>query len=369
MKTPNQFPRRILLCITGMTPQIVTETLYALAFPKEQASAFVPTEIHLLSTSEGARHAEVSLLHADGGQFHALLKDYPALGRPAFDKTHIHVIPGPDGKPLSDIRTPEDNAAAADAITTKLAELTRDGDAALHASIAGGRKTMGFYLGYAFSLYAREQDRLSHVLVSPAFETHPEFFYPPPKSRRLATREGTHIDTAGAQVMLAEIPIVRLRHGLPEKFAKGESSYIDTVQAIQESFAPPSLEIDLQARRASCGQHSLQLTPSLIAWLGFWAQTALDGKAFRRWRDIEPDEFLHLYQRVIGIDAGDYENAKKRLQDGMEKTFFEENNSKLNSKLKRALGPAAAPYLITSQGTRGHTERGLTVPAAAITLK
>jgi CRISPR-associated protein (TIGR02584 family) len=32
-------------------------------------------------------------------------------------------------------------------------------------SIAGGRKTMGFYAGYALSLYGRAQDRMSHVLV------------------------------------------------------------------------------------------------------------------------------------------------------------------------------------------------------------
>jgi len=85
-------------------------------------------------------------LHPDGGQFHALLADYPAIGRPRFDDDCIHVIAAADGAPLSDIRTPEENAAAADAITALVAELTRDEEAALHVSIAGGRKTMGFYL-------------------------------------------------------------------------------------------------------------------------------------------------------------------------------------------------------------------------------
>lgn len=173
MTPPQQFPRRILLCVTGLSPQIVTETLYALA---HATPAFIPSEIHLLTTSEGARLAKAALLHADGGQFHALLADYPGIGRPAFDEGSIQVITGPDGQPLADIRTPEENAAAADCITALVAGLTRDEHAALHVSIAGGRKTMGFYLGYAFSLYARPQDRLSHVLVSSPFENHPEFF-------------------------------------------------------------------------------------------------------------------------------------------------------------------------------------------------
>jgi len=74
---------------------------------------------------------------------------------------------------------------------------------------------MGFLLGYALSLFGRPQDRLSHVLVDQAFETHPEFFYPPKMSRVLTTREGRPINATDARVLLADIPIVRLRLGLP----------------------------------------------------------------------------------------------------------------------------------------------------------
>jgi len=211
MKAPADFPRRILLCVSGLSPQIVTETLYALAHADRP---FLPTEVHLITTAEGARLAKAALLHPDGGQFGALQADYPALAATSFDAANIHLIAGPDEQPLADIRTPAENARAADAITALMAQLTRDDAAALHVSIAGGRKTMGFYLGYAFSLYARVQDRLSHVLVSAPFESLPDFFFPPALPRRLTTRDARHIDTAEAVVTLAEIPIVRLRHGL-----------------------------------------------------------------------------------------------------------------------------------------------------------
>ena len=178
METPSfSFPRRILLAVTGLSPQVVTETLYALAVRAEDAGApFVPTEIHLMTTQKGKQLARASLLHPDGGQFHALLKDYPQIGKPLFDERRIHVISGPDGADLEDIRSPEENAAAADTITALVADLTQDANAALHVSIAGGRKTMGFYLGYAFSLFARPQDQLSHVLVTAPFENHPDFY-------------------------------------------------------------------------------------------------------------------------------------------------------------------------------------------------
>jgi CRISPR-associated protein (TIGR02584 family) len=365
MNTPQDFPRRILLCVTGLSPQVVTETLYALA---HATPPFLPTEVHLVTTQEGAKLAKAALLHPDGGQFHALLADYPQLGAPRFDEENIHVITAPDGSELADIRTPEENASAADAITALVARLTSDAEAALHVSIAGGRKTMGFYLGYAFSLYARPQDRLSHVLVSAPFESHPEFFFPPARPRRLATRDGRHIDTAEAVVTLAEIPVVRLRHGLPEALARGEASFNATVAALQESFAPPRLSIDLSTRRVRCGVREVTLKPALLAWLAFWADTARQGQPLRHWREIAPAEFLDLYARVVGIDAEAYEKAARRLSSGMEQEFFEENNAKLEAALKKSLGPAAAPYLLVRAGRRPRTRRGLTLPPQAIEI-
>lgn len=40
--------KNILFLVTGMTPQIITETLYALAVDSENSDKWVPTEIHVL---------------------------------------------------------------------------------------------------------------------------------------------------------------------------------------------------------------------------------------------------------------------------------------------------------------------------------
>ena len=387
-------PRRILLAVTGLYPQIVTETLYALAVQPQLGAghqsagagagagagtgtgtgtgaqaAFAPTEVHLLTTAEGARLARTALLHADGGQFHALLAHYPQIGRPVFDEAHIHTIRGADGQPLPDIRTPEENACAADAITALMADLTRDPQAALHVSIAGGRKTMGFYLGYAFSLFARPQDELSHVLVSAPFESHPDFFFPPVTPRRLATKDGQHIDTADARITLARIPVVRLRHGQPRALLDGHASFGDTVAAIQQSLEPPRLHIDLRSRQVQCGGTAVRLPPAQLAWLAWWAQQALQQRGPQSWRNADASTFLALYRQVVGIDAVAYESAQKRLQHGMEKEFFEQNNAKLERALKAQLGLAATPYLLATSGRRPHTARSLGLDAQAITLQ
>ncbi len=173
---PDQYPRRILLCVTGLSPQIITETLYALAVDRQPA--FVPTEIHLITTADGAERARLTLLSPSPGWFHRLCNDYQLSGI-RFDDRSFHILQAADGQPLEDIRTLTDNEAAADTITAVVRLLTADPAACVHASIAGGRKTMGFYLGYAMSLFGRAQDRLSHVLVSTPFGIQPAVLLSP----------------------------------------------------------------------------------------------------------------------------------------------------------------------------------------------
>uniref|UniRef100_UPI00359318F9 CRISPR-associated ring nuclease Csm6 n=1 Tax=Thiocapsa sp. TaxID=2024551 RepID=UPI00359318F9 len=198
---PSQFPRRVLLAVTGLSPQIVTETLFALATRKRDP--WIPTEIHLITTAEGAERARLSLLHPKSGWFLRLCRDY-GLPSIRFDTELIRELQAAAGMPLTDIRTLDDNTAAADAITEQVRILTADPHAALHVSIAGGRKTMGFYLGYALSLYGRPQDRLSHVLVSAPYESHPQFFYPTPESDVIHTPppDSRPYDTRDARVTL-----------------------------------------------------------------------------------------------------------------------------------------------------------------------
>ena len=174
-KAPHSYAQRILLAVTGLTPQIITETLYALCV--NRVPAFVPTRVMLITTAEGAERARLTLLHPSQNHFDRFCQDYGLSGQIQFTAEDIHIIRDHTGLPLSDIRTPADNAATANTIVSLMRQLTQQHDTALHVSIAGGRKTMGFYVGYALSLYGRSQDRLSHVLVTPAeLESNRDFY-------------------------------------------------------------------------------------------------------------------------------------------------------------------------------------------------
>ena len=62
---------------------------------------------------------------------------------------------------LEDIRTVEENEFAGDQICDIVRELTKDSYTIIHASAAGGRKTMSIYLTAAMQMYGRAQDALS----------------------------------------------------------------------------------------------------------------------------------------------------------------------------------------------------------------
>jgi len=126
-KQPSEYSRRILICAAGLTPQVVTETLYALAVG--QPNPFIPTEVHVISTAVGCNFVRLNLLAKDTDHFSKLQRDYrlPAVH---FDETCLHVIRNSLGEPVDDIRSPEDNTAAADALTSLISELTRDDESA-----------------------------------------------------------------------------------------------------------------------------------------------------------------------------------------------------------------------------------------------
>ena len=352
---PGRYPRRILVAVTGLSPQIVTETLYALAIAAEE-TPFVPTEIHLITTRGGAEKARLALLSDEPGWFHQLCHDYE-LPPIRFGADTIHVLRDENGDALDDIRSPDDNRHAADGITELVRDFTADPDCALHVSIAGGRKTMGFFLGYALSLYGRPQDRLSHVLVSEPFEASGGFYYPTPFSRVLELPGGRLVDTANALVTLAELPFVSLRHGLPEALLTGHASYNQTVEAARLALAPPELQLDLATRRVRAAGKVFALPPAELALLSAFARRALRGEAPlpappKELPDVEWKQRYLVELRWIDGLLGERDDTERALKNGMDGSYFSTHLSKLRKILQRELGPAAAPYLISDGGSR-----------------
>src|ERR1700742_1794246 len=82
--------KHILVAVLGQTPQVITETIYALMIKNKPR---VPlSEIYILTTSKGAETAE-RILCGEQGQINRLFNEYginPQSIR--FDKSHIITI-------------------------------------------------------------------------------------------------------------------------------------------------------------------------------------------------------------------------------------------------------------------------------------
>ncbi|MBS0575150.1 MAG: TIGR02584 family CRISPR-associated protein [Proteobacteria bacterium] len=271
---PHEYPRRVLLFVTGLTPQVVTETVYALAVDANGRTPFVPTEIRLITTAKGAEQARLALLARDRDQFGKLCRDYDLQGI-RFDESMIEIIRDADGEPVADIMTAAQSEAAADTITRRIAELTADPQCAVHVSLAGGRKTLSFFAGYALSLYGREQDRLSHVLVSERFETHPEFFYKPPRPITLHDRDRLEMSTADARIRLALIPFVPMRGGFSSGLLNRSIGYAESVRLLARDPHQGEVRIRPQHLQVVWDGETIDLQPVAMAFYTWLADRRL----------------------------------------------------------------------------------------------
>jgi CRISPR-associated protein (TIGR02584 family) len=365
--SPERCSRRVLLAATGLSPQIVTETLYALAV----RGAWIPTEIQIITTRQGAEIAESALLSDDPGWFQRLCEEY-GLPRIRFGIEDIHVVTGADKAPLNDIVDEAANVAVADFVTEKVRAITADPGASLHVSIAGGRKTMGFYIGYALSLLGRPQDRLSHVLVSPPFESLPDFFYPARSERVIRDRNGQAVDAKDARIYLGNIPFVRLRDRLPKRLLEGAARFSEAVAEAQNALPPLSLRLEPATQMVIAGGKAFILEPLHFAlyWMMAARCQAARGGVCRDDAQIG-QELLNYYGRLVNPNSGLYDRAERAYRHFSEANF-DQTKTRLNGALKRALGERwALPYLMVKLDKISRTRLyryGLSLPAEAITV-
>ena len=346
---PEDFNRRVLLMLAGHSPAIITETLYALPLGQK------PTEIRIITTVSGKEKLKQQLL-GENNIVHQLCKEYD-IPVPRFDESNIDVI-AQNGIELHDIQTETDNEITADFITTKVRELTQDADCSLHVSIAGGRKTMTYYLGYAMSVFGRIQDRMSHVLVDDRYAV-PNFYYPTKISTIITNpRNGDSFDARDVKVTLGELPFIRLRDGLTEDLLNdANKSYGQIIAIAQQQLSPVRVEIEGHPRQLYCGGMAIKLPPAQLAMYIWLLTHHLSGKPPISFVDKTAQatcaaEFLSVYEQLVGEFDGHYSNTAEELKR-MDTDYFGSHRTKINRALERVLDkPRAAAYLIQSSGGR-----------------
>lgn len=365
--------RNILLAVTGGTPQIITETLYGLL--KAEPPVYID-EVHVITTAFGKRLLKDTLLKEK--VLDRFIKDFN-LPPIEFSERHIYTIKK-NNTPLEDILTMEDSKVTAELITKTVTQLTADDSTALHCSIAGGRKTMSFYLGMAIQMFGRPQDRLYHVLVCPEFENNPAFFYPPPEPLEIecTLRNGTRkkLSTARAWVQLVELPFIRLR----EKFSVPEMEFEDAIREVQRclnlSLKQRSLKIPLKSRLLIVGDIKIPLPPmalSLYAFLAYQKKsncrknlsicescTECYLKLNELTDKIALKKIMKIYQFIYPNRASDDRWTEYIQRGGLPENIVRQTISKINRAIKNAIPePEAGFYVVSSNRVYGETTYGI----------
>jgi CRISPR-associated protein (TIGR02584 family) len=341
--------RRLLVAVAGATPQIVTETIYALATRPVQP--FVPDGLRIFTTREGKARLTQTLL---AGNTLARLRRTLGLAenRLALSEADIEVFHGGDGTGLDDLRSPSDNVAAADHLVRRLAELTADPATTLHASLAGGRKTMSFYLGHAMSLFGRVQDELSHVLVNEPFEGHPDFYFPPQPPEVLRLRNGQDVSTAQARIQLVDVPFLRLGDLLDTEARKllqaDRFSFARTVEWAQLALDAPAIRIELTGPDCDAApgggriilgtRHPVTLTPpprefAFYLWFAEARRRASDAPAVIHRQKLDWQGYAATARRL---------RLPLELPGQPEADYFDQ----CRHAVKNAIGRAAGPYAL-----------------------
>ncbi|MFZ5996169.1 MAG: CRISPR-associated ring nuclease Csm6 [Nitrospirota bacterium] len=246
--------REVFVFIAGSTPQVITETIYALAV---QDPAIHPHELYIITTRKGRGIVEHALIGK--GILRRLAAEYRlpslALNNPSF------IVPADRaGNPLDDIRDSEENEIMGDLITSFIRDKAQDPSIRLHCSLAGGRKTMAFYLGAALQLFGRPWDKLYHVLVTPEFESNPDFFYKPKEPATIECN-GKMLSTKDANIVLAELPFIRLRDKLTLESAHFRQLVEEGQKEIDIAAVQPELRVSLAKRTVYIGQKAVTLQP------------------------------------------------------------------------------------------------------------
>ncbi|MBI2486619.1 MAG: TIGR02584 family CRISPR-associated protein [Deltaproteobacteria bacterium] len=354
--------KEILIAVAGLTPQIVTETLYYLTQVKKPKSKI--SEIYVITTFDGKREILTKLLDKGKGRFFEFCRGYRIDSSSIkFDERSIILLMDSKGNPLRDIRSVWDNELVADQITEFIREKSKDPDTVLHCSVAGGRKTMSIYLAYALMLFGRPQDTLSHVLVDEKLERNKEFFYP---KKSLGGK--TTVD-------LAEIPYVKLRDKIKNLFGSEKPSFSRMVKTAQREIDSMPLleylEVNLKKRCLRIGEKEINLNPKHLALYSHYAERRRTLPNEASFEPLKGKDSInnHLNEITNYILAMRPDVDLKRYKFASEN--FLQDISKINKKIENALDDPilALQYKITAAElgrTYGATRYGIRIDKSKI---
>jgi CRISPR-associated protein (TIGR02584 family) len=353
----------VLLAVTGISPAILTETVWALA---QGNPPVLPDRVVVLTTTVGKEQIERELFTPqphfnDQCGWDCLREKLQERGHDV--KGHLRFDPGSDlhiltrwdesshrNLFLSDIRTADDNEAVADCILEFVRGIVESPDTRLIASIAGGRKTMGTLLYACMTLVGREEDRLTHVLVNEPFDDarlSPRFYFPEQSSAELTTPDNKTVLAAEAHIDLADVPFVPLRNLFARELGRMPGRFSALVAQCSEGIRKRSgnsvkLVVHRSRPEIEVNDIRIKLSPKEQLLTLFLADRNRKAQpAFAVYKEAENS--LNEYREQLRREAPENDFSDWRRSNSIASDLDEQDIRKAVSSLRRTKLRAAGP--------------------------
>jgi len=371
--------KNILLAVVGLSPQVITETLFALHQQGRKVDA-----IHVITTRQGKEHINAHLLSPGDGKYYRYLREYGIDAKSIdFGFDHVHTVKDPHGIEIDDIADEEENEWLLKCCLEWAFKLTRDPDNAVFFSVAGGRKTMSACLMVAAQFYGRPQDRVFHVLVTPEFESNRDFYYPPKASVPIELRDKNgHVyikESKYAAINLVPIPFVSVRDQLSDDMLRRPKDPATLLMSLirEESH---HLTVDLTAARLIYKKREIDMMPARLALYAYFAlQKKECGKesSFCRgcaecYQDIQTvlhrqGKIAEIYKKLTG--TRDHFAMSDEGIMNLSKVNFNSYRSKIRRDIEKGFGLYALREIaIASEGRRPDTRYGIRIDRERIRI-
>jgi len=382
--------KNILLFSTGLSPQVVTESIYY--HTQIRRPPLEIDSIHIITDAKCESLIVKELLPENNGWLLRLAEDYHLdPSNVELHRKNIHTLTDKAGKPLLDLLTVDENQAAVETVFSLIKELTNDADVRLIASVAGGRKSMSVIVGQAMQFYAREQDLLTHVIVENRVLGLKDFYYPSPVSK-IVIINGEEINYHDVKIHLDEIPFIRLRPILGEFISQSDNNSLTSLvqiaqKQIEDMIKPIMIEVDLKENRLTISEQMIKLPAKNLALYALLLQLRYEKYGEDKFEPgyVLADKlieekmlmmYFYNYQMIYNANNIYVENEKTKINNLKERSLFftpkwlQETRSKINSKMKKALPPQIfALCQIQSVGGRFSTRYGVPVNPENIIIK
>lgn len=380
-------PQTVLIAVTGLSPAVLTETIWALA--KHPLEPVIPDKIIVLTTLTGEQKIKEQLFGLDELWLtlrrQLLGKSHESDPRLDFSDTpdRIRVFTRKSGGrriQLDRMDTIEETEAVGDCLVEEIWNWVGRPDTQVFASISGGFKTMSALLYAAMTVLGGPCDRILHVLVGEPYDggTKPLFFWPKQPVQELkSTRPSrlgppdTLISAGKANLILTDVQFPPLRE-LFGSYGFKEPPTFGTLVAMSRNavvtLAPPALT-SLVLQRASLTAEvnglPLDISKTEFYMLQFLTECALGTIHFDLAGDCSDAyrEFLAYEHSIAPNQRRTFLNDRLQALKHDDGSRFTKTLSALRKKLEGSgiAGKTLAKYLPKGK-------HSLTLPVELITI-